>query len=120
MNFRVEPVDNFLPFLKIDYKMGTNKSLWHFKYEGATRISQCMRRVAPSAVTYPSGPSASDLTIHGTSCLKPIMTWINSFQYITKLNLEADFRSGRRRIVHYRKSMHGFASSVHGNAFVTS
>ena len=115
--------------------------------------------------------SASDLTMHATSCLNPIMTWIRAgasttrvlvlpkiinmnmlktlylsttrvliFQYsysyveyspqpwheligfdtLRSGNLLANFRSGRRLVMHCRKSMHGFASHVHGNAFVTS
>ena len=32
------------------------RALWDRRHEGATRISQCTRRVAPSALTYPSGP----------------------------------------------------------------
>ena len=31
-------------------------ALWDRRHEGATTISQCTRRVAPSALTYPSGP----------------------------------------------------------------
>ena len=32
------------------------RALWDRRHEGATRISQCTRRVAPSALTNPSGP----------------------------------------------------------------
>ena len=32
------------------------RALLDRRHEGATRISQCTRRVAPSALTYPSGP----------------------------------------------------------------
>ena len=32
------------------------RALWDRRHEGATRISQCTRRVAPSALTYPSSP----------------------------------------------------------------
>ena len=42
------------------------RALWDRRHEGATRISQCTRHVAPSALTY------------------PIMTWIIWFWYITK------------------------------------
>ena len=43
------------------------RALWDRRHEGATRISQCTRRVAPSALTYPSGPFVppiSQCTIH--------------------------------------------------------
>ena len=43
------------------------RALWDRRHEGATRISQCTRRVAPSALTYPSGPwvpPISQCTIH--------------------------------------------------------
>ena len=43
------------------------RALWDQRHEGATRISQCTRRVAPSALTYPSGPwvpPISQCTIH--------------------------------------------------------
>ena len=43
------------------------RALWDRRHEGATRISQCTRRVAPSALTYPSGPwvpRISQCTIH--------------------------------------------------------
>ena len=42
-------------------------ALWDPRHEGAMRISQCTRRVAPSALTYPSGPwvpPISQCTIH--------------------------------------------------------
>ena len=42
------------PFIK-DLSM-MYRALWDRRHEGATRISQCTRRVAPSALTYPSGP----------------------------------------------------------------
>ena len=32
------------------------RALWDRRHEGATRISQCTKRLAPSALTYPSGP----------------------------------------------------------------
>ena len=43
------------------------RALWDRRHEGALRISQCTRRVAPSALTYPSGPwvpPISQCTIH--------------------------------------------------------
>ena len=43
------------------------RALWDRRHEGATRISQCTRRVAPSALTNPSGPwvpPISQCTIH--------------------------------------------------------
>ena len=43
------------------------RALWDRRHEGATRISQCTRRVAPSALTYSSGPwvpPISQCTIH--------------------------------------------------------
>ena len=43
------------------------RALWDRRHEGATRISQCTRRVGPSALTYPSGPwvpPISQCTIH--------------------------------------------------------
>ena len=46
--------------------------------KGATRISQCTRRVFEWPL------SASDLTMHGTSCLNPIMTCIIWFRHVTK------------------------------------
>ena len=85
-------------------------SLWDRRHEGATRSAECT-----DASEWPL--SASDLTMHGTSCLTPFMTCINSLR---SRNLEANFRSGRWRIVNCRKSMHGFASHMHDNAFVTS
>ena len=35
--------------------------------------------------------SASDLTMHATSCLNPIMTWIDSFWYIAKRKSASEF-----------------------------
>ena len=55
-----------------------------------------------------------------TSCLNPIMTWIIFFHNLKSRNLQAMFHSGRWRIVHCRKYMHGFSGRVHSNAFVTS
>ena len=74
--------------------------------EGATRISQCTRRVAPSPLTYPSWP----------------WLWHDLFGFdtIRSRNLQAKLRSGRWRNMHCRKYMHGFVGHVHGNAFVTS
>ena len=43
------------------------RALWDRRHEGATRISQCTRRVAPSPLTNPSGPwvpPISQCTIH--------------------------------------------------------
>ena len=52
--------------------------------KGATRISQCTRRVFEWPL------SASDLTMHGTSCLNPIMTCIIWFRHITKLKFASE------------------------------
>ena len=54
------------PWLIKDLSM-MYRALWDRRHEGATRISQCTRRVAPSALTYPSGPwvpPISQCTIH--------------------------------------------------------
>ena len=86
-----------------------HRALWDRKHEGATRIGQCTRRVkgvscivrsearrghedqsvhvarSAECTDWSSWPlSASDLTMHDTSCLNPIMTWIILFWYITK------------------------------------
>ena len=57
------------------------RALWDRRHEGATRISQCTRRVAY--------PSTSGLK-HDTSCLNPIMTWFIWFWYITKPKLVSE------------------------------
>ena len=96
------------------------RALWDRRHEGATRVSQCTRRVAPSALTYPRGPwvpPISQCTIHHAL----IRLWHELFGFDTlrSRNLQAKFRSGRWRIMHCRKSMHGFVGHVHSNAFVT-
>ena len=97
------------------------RALWDRRHEGATRIRQCTRRYAPRALTDPRGPFVppiSQCTIHHAS----IRLWHDLFGFDTlrSQNLQAKFRRGRWRIMHCRKSMHGFVGHVHSNAFVTS
>ena len=64
--------------------------------------------------------SASDLTMHDTSCLNPIITWLFGFDKLWSRNSQAKFWSRRWRIIHCGKSMHGFVGHVHSDAFMTS
>ena len=81
-----EWTSKFVPYFIMDvitYPHGD----WGFKHQSCTvqceRISHCTTRVVTSALMC---ISASDLTMHGTSCLNPIMS--NSFWYI--LHYEAE------------------------------
>ena len=66
-------------------------------------------------------PSASDLTMNGTLCLSLYdMNKLVLDSTQRSRNSQAKFRSGRWRIVHCRKSMHGLVGNVLSNAFVTS
>ena len=89
-------------------------ALWDWRHEGATRISQCTRRLAPRALMYPSGPwvpPISQCTIHHT--YSRLWHELFGFDISRSRNLQAKFRSGRWRIMHCGKSMHSFVGHVH-------
>ena len=94
------------------------RALWDRMHEGATGISQCTSASCTDVSECPL--SASDLTMHATSCLNPITTWIIWTWYLINRNLQSKFRSGRWWIVHFRKSMFDFVGHVLSNDFVTS
>ena len=53
--FTSNPIDYKTHYLLLKDLSMIYRALWDRRHEGATRISQCTRRVAPSALTYPSG-----------------------------------------------------------------
>ena len=64
------------------------RALWDRRHEGATRISQCTRRVAPSALTYPSGPNARYIMLKSDYDMNYLVL-IHYEAEICKLNAEA-------------------------------
>ena len=75
------PKDDVFKDLSMMYR-----ALWDWRHEGATRGHQSMHEArSAECIDVSEWPlRASDLTMHDTSCLNPIMTWIIWFWFIMK------------------------------------
>ena len=81
---RMSAVDLFTTDSMVKDLSMIHRALRDRGHEEATRISQCTARSAQGIDVSEWPLSASDLTMHDTSCLNPIITLIIWFWYIMK------------------------------------
>ena len=92
------------------------RALWDRRHEGATRISQCTRRVAPSALTYPSGPSEWDRRHEGATRVSqcrvaPECLRSHNARYIM---LKSDYNMNYLVLIHYEAEIYKRSAEVGG------